>query len=52
MRFLDNGAQAVLIVRAIEFGKERERLIPFVGVYIDDVRLDEGTIAVDWQTDY
>lgn len=49
---MDNGAQAVLIVRAIEHGKERERLIPFVGVYIDEVRLDAGTIAVDWQPDY
>ena len=49
---MDNGAQAVLIVRTIEQGKERERLIPFVGVYIDDVRLDEGVIAVDWQADY
>ena len=49
---MDNGAQAVLIVRTIELGKERERLIPFVGVYIDEVRLDEGVIAVDWQEDY
>lgn len=51
-RVMDNGAQSVLVVSYVEHGKPRERLIPFVGAYIDDVRLEEGVIAVDWQPDY
>lgn len=44
---LDNGAQSVLVVKG-----ERERLIPFVPVYVDRVELEAGRILVDWQQDY
>ncbi len=49
---LQTGAQHVLVVSFTENGKLRERLIPFVGAYIDDVQQEAGTIIADWQPDY
>lgn len=54
---LDTGAHSVLRVLATEVdadGKttERERLIPFVAAYIDEVSLAERRITVDWGLDY
>lgn len=48
---LDTGAHSVLRVAPPE-GAARERLIPFVAAYIDDVKLSERRIEVDWQPDY
>lgn len=54
---LDTGAHSVLRVVAAEVGAdgkpvERERLIPFVAAYIDEVSLAERRIRVDWGLDY
>ena len=49
---MPTGAQHVLVISYEEHGKLCERLIPFVAAYVDDVRLDAGTITVDWQSDY
>jgi 16S rRNA processing protein RimM len=31
---------------------EAERLIPFVGAYVDEVSLESRLITVDWGLDY
>lgn len=54
---LDTGAHSVLRVRdgepvGREGGTARERLIPFVAAYIDDVSLPLRRIVVDWGLDY
>ena len=54
---LDTGAHSVLRLRrpgAAEgaTGEATERLIPFVAAYIDDVKLAEQRITVDWGLDY
>ncbi|WP_119153066.1 ribosome maturation factor RimM [Caldimonas tepidiphila] len=52
---LDTGAHSVLRVlgEPAEAGKPPvERLIPFVGAYIDQVSLPERRITVDWGLDY
>lgn len=46
------GPQTVLVLGYEEDGKERERMIPFVDAYIDQVDLPGKTIVADWQTDY
>jgi len=46
------GPQQVLVVGYEEAGEPRERLIPFVGAYVDDVDLEGRRITVDWQPDY
>lgn len=46
------GPQQVLLVGYEEAGKPHERLIPFVGAYIDQVDLEGRRITVDWQADY
>ena len=46
---LDNGAHSVLQVRAAE---GPERLIPFVGAYVDRVDVAARRIEVDWGLDY
>lgn len=43
---MDNSAQGVLIVKG-----ERERLIPFVPLYVEAVDLDGKKISVDWSTE-
>ena len=54
---LDTGAHSVLRVQRPDASSdapldERERLIPFVAAYIDDVNLAERRITVDWGLDY
>lgn len=54
---LDTGAHCVLRIRRPDAGEgapveERERLIPFVEAYVDEVRLAERRIVVDWGLDY
>ena len=54
---LDTGAHSVLRVRKPEATDttppaEAERLIPFVGAYVDAVSLADRLITVDWGLDY
>jgi len=51
---IDTGPHSVLRVQAAGEGAEKpeERLIPFVGAYVDDVSLAERRITVDWGLDY
>jgi 16S rRNA processing protein RimM len=49
---LATGPQTVLVIEYLENGKPAERMIPFVGAYIDDVDLPGKRITVDWQADY
>ncbi|MDT7836794.1 ribosome maturation factor RimM [Aquabacterium sp. OR-4] len=54
---LDTGAHSVLRIRRPEATEatppaEAERLIPFVGAFIDDVSLAERRITVDWGLDF
>jgi len=48
---LDTGAHCVLRVQPAE-AEAAERLIPFVGAYVDAVKLAARRIDVDWQPDY
>lgn len=49
---LTTGPQTVLVIDRVQDGKTVEIMIPFVAVYIDDVKLSECRILVDWQADY
>ena len=49
---LATGPQTTLVLGYEEDGKERERMIPFVDAYIDNVDLPGKTIIADWQPDY
>ncbi len=49
---LHTGPQTVLVLTYQEDGKTKERMIPFVGVYIDKVDLAAKRIDVDWQAEY
>jgi len=49
---LHTGPQTVLVLTYQEEGKTKERMIPFVGVYIDKVDLAAKRIDVDWQAEY
>jgi 16S rRNA processing protein RimM len=54
---LDTGVHSVLRVQRPDAAPdapldERERLIPFVAAYVDDVNLAERRITVDWGLDY
>jgi 16S rRNA processing protein RimM len=51
---ISTGPQTVLVIAYTdgEDGKERDRMIPFVSVYISKVDLTERLITVDWQPDY
>ena len=50
---LDTGPHSVLrVIPAGEAGEEAERLIPFVGAYVDAVSLEARLITVDWGLDY
>jgi 16S rRNA processing protein RimM len=42
----------VLVLAYLEEGKSKERMIPFVGVYIDAVDLVSKRITADWQADF
>lgn len=46
------GPQQVLVIADEEGGAARERMIPFVAAYVDDVDLPARRITVDWQPDY
>jgi 16S rRNA processing protein RimM len=48
---LDTGAHSVLRVQPVQ-ADAGERLIPFVGAYVDAVKLPARRIDVDWQPDY
>lgn len=57
MDLLSNGPQSILrigydAVDAKGVAVRQERLIPFVGAYIDQVDLSQRTICVDWGLDY
>jgi len=47
---LSAGPQTVLVIDCD--GYIAQRLIPFVGTYVDDVDLNKRQILVDWQPDY
>lgn len=54
---LDTGPHSVLRVTPAapaggDGADEAERLIPFVGAYVDDVSLERRVITVDWGLDY
>ena len=49
---LHTGPQTVLVLDYIENDAQKERMIPFVGVYIDAVDLVARRIVADWQPDY
>lgn len=49
---LATGPQTVLVLSYEDAGKERERMIPFVDAYIDNVDRERGIIVADWQPDY
>ena len=47
-QMMSTGANDVIIAKA-----EREHLIPFVvGVFVKEVKLDEGRMLVDWDADF
>ena len=50
---LDTGPHSVLrVMPANEIKEEAERLIPFVGAYVDEVSLEHRRVTVDWGLDY
>ena len=50
---LDTGPHSVLrVLPSGETKEEAERLIPFVGAYVDEVSLERRRITVDWGLDY
>ncbi|WP_408597445.1 ribosome maturation factor RimM [Limnohabitans sp.] len=49
---LHTGPQTVLVLSYAEADAVKERMIPFVGVYIDAVDLAARRITADWQPDY
>lgn len=49
---LSTGPQTVLVIDDLVNGKMRERMIPFVSAYVDDVDLAARRVLVDWQADY
>ncbi len=54
---IDTGPHSVLCVRRPDAGPEvpdalAERLIPFVGAYVDAVDTAARRIRVDWAADY
>ena len=49
---LSTGPQTVLVMDYQQDGKVKDRMIPFVSAYVDDVDLKASCIRVDWQADY
>jgi 16S rRNA processing protein RimM len=49
---LQNAAQSVLVLQYPSGDAVRERMIPFVAVFVDAVDLEARRITVDWQADY
>ena len=52
MRQPRSASAALRSGRSCEPGRETERLIPFVGAYVDEVSLERRRITVDWGLDY
>lgn len=48
---IDTGPHSVLRIQPAD-AKAEERLVPFVGAYVDDVSLADKCITVDWGLDY
>jgi 16S rRNA processing protein RimM len=48
---IDTGPHSVLRIQAGD-SKTEERLVPFVGAYVDDVNMAGKVITVDWGLDY
>jgi 16S rRNA processing protein RimM len=46
------GPQTVLVLEYEAGGQKAERMIPFVGAFVDKVELEAKKITVDWQADY
>jgi 16S rRNA processing protein RimM len=52
---MSTGPQTVLVIEAPaegSGGKPVERMIPFVGAFVDGVDIPGKRITVDWQSDY
>lgn len=49
---LATGPQTTLVLAYEQEGKALERMIPFVSAFVDEVKLAERRILVDWQPDY
>lgn len=49
---ISTGPHAVLCLEDAVTAPPRQRLIPFVGAYVDRVDLEARRITVDWQPDY
>ncbi len=49
---LATGPQTTLVLSWDDAGKARERLIPFVAAFVDQVDLQARRITVDWQPDF
>ncbi|MEJ7686192.1 MAG: ribosome maturation factor RimM [Variovorax sp.] len=49
---LAGGTQTTLVLDAEEDGKQIERMVPFVAVFVDKVDLAGKLITVDWQAGY
>jgi 16S rRNA processing protein RimM len=49
---MSTGPQTVLVVGYEQDNQPAERMIPFVGAYVDSVDLAGKRITVDWQPDY
>lgn len=47
------GPETVLVLEyEAQEGRKAERMIPFVNAYVDEVKLEDKRIIVDWQADY
>jgi 16S rRNA processing protein RimM len=46
------GLQTALVVDDVQASKTRQFMIPFVAIYIDEVKLSKHQVLVDWQADY
>jgi 16S rRNA processing protein RimM len=49
---MHTGPQTVLVLSYQDGDAVKERMIPFVGIYIDAVDLTARRITADWQADY
>lgn len=49
---LSTGPHDVLVLTAADRPASKERMIPFVDAFIDEVNLQSGRIIADWQADY
>lgn len=49
---LSTGPQTVLVIEYTDADQIKQRMIPFVAAYVDDVRMPLKQILVDWQPDF